>query len=377
MNQSMPPPSHTEEWTIGVEEEYQVIDPVTRELRPHADRILPRAQQALGEEVQPELYLSQIETATPVCRMLVDVRAELVRLRRGVIAAAANDGNRIAAAGTHPFSHWAEQQITPKARYKGIALDYQQLARELIIFGCHVHVGLDNREAAVEVLNRARNWLAPILALAANSPFWLGADTGYASFRTELWSRFPMAGPPHLFASRAEHDALVQALVATGSIEDATKIYWDIRLPERVQTVEFRVTDVCMTIDEAMMVAGLVRALVQTCYERALRDEPYRAVRPELIRAAHWRAARHGLDAELIDVSAERAVPAPDLIEMLLAFVRPALETSGDWDEISSIVRDTMQRGNGATRQREVYRRTGRIEDVVDFIVAETAKGTD
>ena len=376
MNESKPLPPRTEAFTIGVEEEYQVIDAATRELRPHADRILPQAQQVLGEEVQPELYLSQIETATPVCQTLTEVRAELVRLRRAVIVAAAQDGNLIAAAGTHPFSHWESQQITPKARYKGIAQDYRQLASELVIFGCHVHVGLSDREAAIQVMNRARVWLAPILALAANSPFWLGADTGYASFRTELWNRFPMAGPPHLFESRAEHDALVRALVATGSIEDATKIYWDIRLPERVQTVEFRVADVCMTIDEAVMVAGLVRALVQTCYERAQRDEPFPAARPELLRAAHWRAARYGLDADLIDVGPERAVPARELIDLLLAFVRPALEATGDWHEITSIVHETMQRGTGATRQREAYNRAGRWEDVVDLLIVETAKGT-
>src|SRR5919202_6860329 len=251
------------DWTIGVEEEYQIVDAETRALQPGAKRILPVAQQALGEQAQHELYLSQVESATPVCRTLADVRREVVRARRAVMEAATKEGHRIAAAGTHPFSHWASQELTPKARYEGIALDYRQLADEAVIFGCHVHIGLGDREAAVQVMNRVRPWLAPLLALSVNSPFWLGSDTGYASFRTQLWGRFPMAGPPHLFASRAEHDALVRALVATGSIEDATKIYWDVRLPERVETIEFRVTDVCMTVDEAVMVAGLVRGLAR------------------------------------------------------------------------------------------------------------------
>jgi carboxylate-amine ligase len=239
-----------------------------------------------------------------------------------------------------------------------------------------VHVGLHDREAAIHVLNRARIWLAPLLALAANSPFWLGSDTGYASYRTQLWGRFPMAGQPALFASRAEYDALVRALVATDSIEDATKIYWDIRLPEHIDTVEMRVTDVCLTVDEAVMVAGLARALVRTCYERAQRDEPFPAARPELLHPAHWRAARYGLGADLIDVGAERAVPARELIDSLLAFVRPALEAAHDWDEVSALVHATLVRGNGAERQRAAYERAGRWEDVVDFIIAETAKGT-
>lgn len=253
--------------------------------------------------------------------------------------------------------------------------DYQQLTRELVIFGCHVHVGISDRSIAIRVMNRARVWLAPILALAASSPFWLGTDTGYASYRTEIWGRWPISGPPLIFSSQAEYQAVVEALIATGSVEEATKVYWDVRLSERFPTVEFRLTDVCMTVDEAVMVAGLVRSLARTCYEQAQADKPFSATRHELIRAAHWRAARYGLDTELIDVEVMRAVPARELIEKFLAFVRPSLEEYGDWDEVSSLVRETMQRGNGATRQREVYKRTGRLEDVVDYIVAETLKG--
>ena len=364
-----------EDFTIGVEEEYQIINPTTRELCSRVQQILPIAQKALGDKVQPEAQLSQIEIGTPVCRTLADVRAELVRLRREVIAAAAIDGNQIAAAGTHPFSSWEQQQITPKERYQGLMRDYQQLTRELMIFGCHVHVGISDRNMAISVMNRARVWLAPLLALSTSSPFWLGTDTGYASYRTEIWSRWPISGPPLIFESQAEYEALVEALIATGSVEEATKIYWDVRLSERFPTVEFRITDVCMTVDEAVMIAGLVRSLARTCYEQALADKPFPAARHELIRAAHWRAARYGLDTELVDVGEMRAVPARELLEKFLAFVRPALEEYGDWDEISSLVRETMQQGNGATRQREVYKRTGRLEDVVDFIVAQTAKG--
>jgi carboxylate-amine ligase len=292
-----------------------------------------------------------------------------------MIEAAATDGKVIAAAGTHPFSHWEDQKLTPKPRYWQSAADFQQLTRELVIFGCHVHIGLNDRETAVQVLNRVRPWLAPLLALSSNSPFWLGADTGYASFRTELWGRFPQSGVPHAFESRAEYEALVRTLVETGSIQDATRIYWDVRLPEKTPTIELRVTDVCMRVDEAVMIAALARGLIGTCYEQVMRDEPWTAVRPELLRAAHWRAARYGLERELIDVEAGRAVPACEMLERLLRFVQPSLEEAGDWEEVSGLLREIMQEGTGAVRQRKAYERAGRMEDVVDLIVAETAKG--
>ncbi|MDQ6653831.1 MAG: carboxylate-amine ligase [Acidobacteriota bacterium] len=365
-----------EPFTIGVEEEYQIVHPATRELRSRAQLILPEAQAALGKQVTPELYQSQIEIGTSICHTVAEVRANIVRLRGEVIAAAEKYGNRIVAAGTHPFSHWEDQQLTPNARYRGIATEFQQLASEQLIFGCHVHIGISDREAAIRVMNRARLWLAPILALAANSPFWLGVDTGYASFRTGIWRRWPMAGTPQFFASRAEYDALVDTLVQTGSISDATKIYWDVRPSARFETLEFRVTDVCLTIDEAVLIAGLSRALARTCYDQAIKNEPALDVRPELLRAAKWRAARYGLEAELIDVADKRAIPAHELIERLLATLRPALERYGDWDEINSLTHVTLARGNGATRQRAAYARRDQLEDVVDLLIAETAQGT-
>ena len=370
-------PAHPEEFTIGVEEEYQIIHPETRELRSRASRILLEAEEAVGQQVQPELYLSQIEIGTRVCSTLMEVRAELVRLRRELIAAAEREGSRIAAAGTHPFSHWEDQRLTPKGRYMDIAQDYQQLAREQLIFGCHVHVGMSDREAAIRVMNRARIWLAPLLALSANSPFWLGADTGYASFRTEIWRRWPLAGTPQVFSSRAAYDALVETLVTTGSISDATKIYWDVRPSARFETLEFRVTDVCLTVDEAVMIAGLARALAHTCFVRAVRDEPVNQVRPEVLRAAKWRAARYGLDGELIDTEAGRAVPASEMIEKMLNFLRASLEERKEWEEVSGLVSEAVSRGTGARRQRDAYARAGRLEDVVDLIVSETAKGTN
>lgn len=366
-----------QDFTLGVEEEYQIIDSQTRRLRPRVMQVLPEAQAALGEGAQPEFQASQIEMATPVCLTLAEVRAQVVRARRALLDAAARDGGRIGAAGTHPFSQSADQPVTPKPRYQDMAEQYRHLAHELVIFGCHVHVGLPDSDAGLGVMNRARHWLAPLVALCANSPFWEGADTGYASYRTELWVRWPMAGPPLLFASREEHDALVQALVATGSISDASKIYWDIRLPEKLPTVEFRVADVCLRVDEAVLLAGLVRALARTCYAQAQGDEPFQAARPELLRAAHWRAARYGLEGELIDIAAGRAVPAAELVQSLLLFVRPALEEAGDWDEVSALVTETLRGGNGAMRQRAVFAETNRMEAVVDYILEETVQGTE
>jgi carboxylate-amine ligase len=365
-----------EEFTVGVEEEYQIVHPATRALRSRAQRILTKAQAAVGNEVQPELYLSQIEIGTPICRTLTDVRGELMRLRREVITAAEREGSRIAAAGTHPFSHWDEQKLTPKDRYVGIAKDYKQLAREQLIYGCHVHVGIRDRERAIEVMNRARPWLAVLLALSANSPFWLGVDTGYESFRTEIWRRWPMAGTPQVFASRAEYDRLVATLVATGSVSDATKIYWDVRPSARFETLEFRVTDVCLTVDEAVMTAGLARALARSCYEDAERGVEIQHARPEILRAAKWRAARYGLSSDLIDPQEGRAAPAREMVEKFLAYLRASLEEHGEWEEISSLVRETLDKGTGAARQRAAYERSGNLEGVVDFIVEETAMGT-
>jgi carboxylate-amine ligase len=369
--------AQTDEYTFGVEEEYQIVDPETRDLRGQGGQVVRRAWQDLGEEdVVPELLTPQIETMTPVCRTLAEVRAELSRLRREVAEVAAKEGGRIAAASTHPFSDWQEQPVTPKERYKRIVEHYQRLSRQQLAFGLHVHVGIEDREAAVQVINRVRVWLAPMLALSANSPFWLGADTGYASYRTQVWGRLPTAGPPAPFESRAEHDALIKALIASGTVPDPTKIYWDVRLSEHAETVELRVMDMCSKVDEAVMIAGLSRALVRTCHERAEREEPYPKTRPELLRGAHWLASRHGLDAELVDVEDQRSVPAQEMIEKLLAFVRPALEEGGDWEEVSTLVRDTLERGNGASRQRRAYERAGRLEDVVDMLIEETAQGT-
>lgn len=364
-------------FTIGVEEEFQIIDPLTYALSANIERILPPAREILGEAVQYELILSQVEAVTPICHTLSDLRATLSHLRHVIIETAEQVGSGIAAAGTHPFSPWHEQQITPKERYQLLVDDFHRLIREQVIFGCHVHIGLNDREMAVEVINRARLWLSPLLALSANSPFSEGNDTGYASFRTSRWWTSPFSGPPPFFSSRRDYDAFIQALVATRSVVDASRIYWDIRLPERYKTIEFRVMDVCLTIDETVMLAGLIRALVRTCYQEALQKIPVPATRAELLRVANWRAARYGLEGELMDVLAERVVPANELIERFLQLLRPALEAEGDWKQIAHLVYRTLRQGNGATRQRAIFAQTRNITDVVQYIMHETARGSD
>jgi glutamate---cysteine ligase / carboxylate-amine ligase len=368
-------PAQTSDYTLGVEEEYQIIDPETRALCPRAGDVLRRARQALGEDwVVPELRASQLEVLTPVCRTLPEVRAELLRLRQGVTRAAEEEGVRVAAASTHPFSHWREQPVTAGDRYKKILERERRMAEEQVVFGFHVHVGLRDREAALQVMNHARVWLAPLLALSANSPFWLGEDTGYASYRAQIWGSIPTAGPPGYFSSLAEHDALVEKLVATGGAMEANQIYWDMRLPQELETVEIRVSDVCTSLDEAVMLAGLCHALVRTCHERSRAGESHPEVRPEILRAAHWISSRYGLEAKLVDVEAGRAAPAREVIQKLLLFVRPVLEEHDDWEEVSSLVDETLERGTGATSQRRAYERTGKLEDVVDALIEETRR---
>jgi carboxylate-amine ligase len=366
-----------EEFTIGVEEEFQTIDAETRELRPRAEQILPAALSIVGEEVSPELRPSQIEIETPVSHSLGELREELGRLRRELAEAAEQEGSLIAAAGTHPFSKSEEQGVTEKQRYREIAETYQQLAQEQLIFGCHVHVNINDRDVAVRVMDRTQPWLAVLKALSTNSPFWQGQDTGYASYRTALYDRWPMSGTPDPFGSEACYDEVVEDLTQTESIPDETFLQWDVRLSARYGTVEFRVADVCMTVDETVMVAGLARSLARACYDQVMRDEVLSQPRPELLRAARWRAARFGTEGDLVDLMRCRSIPARQMVEGFLDFLRADLEEHGEWDELAALVGQTLQRGTGARRQREALERGGELSDVVDLIVKETLAGLE
>ena len=359
-------------FTVGVEEEYLIVDGLTGALRPRATSVLPAARKVLGDQVQPELSQSQIEVETAVCQSLDEVRTELGRLRAEVISAAEQSGSWVAASGSHPSADWREQATTPKDRYLELDRDFRLLAWELLICGCHVHVAIEEPEDAIRVIDRSRPWLPTLLALSTNSPFWQGVDSGYCSYRTQVFDRLPVTGAPPLLGSRAEFDRLVEELMATGSMADPTRLYWDVRPSARFPTVEFRVCDVCLTIDEAVMVAGLTRALVRTCHAQAVAGGPVPSTRPEVVRSARWRAARDGLDGELVDLAAGRTRPAAEVVDRLLSFVRPDLEDSGEWDEVSALVAQTLERGTGARRQREVFERTGSLAEVVEWLAGQT-----
>ncbi|MEL6381191.1 MAG: carboxylate-amine ligase [Cyanobacteria bacterium J06626_18] len=368
--------SNTAAFTLGVEEEYQIINPRTRELAGKSNKLID-ANQHNGQtkDLLYELHRCQVEIATGVCKTLTDVHQELVQARRSALLAAQEHGLAIAAAGTHPFSQWQKQKVTPKDRYRGLDAVLQQLARELVIFGCHVHVGIADREAAVEIVNRARQWLPTLLSLTANSPFWLGRDTGYHSYRMELWCRLPTAGPPPCFKNYDDYRAFIQQLIDTDITDDPTKIYWDIRLSERFPTVEFRVADVCGTVDEAVMFAGVVRALAQACYRDFCDHKAYPEIRSELIKAAMWQAARYGTEGELIDFTAMSPMTATDSIHRLLDYIRPALEMHGDWHIVSRQVERILTEGNSAQRQRHIYQTSGSYQAVVDYLVEQTTQG--
>lgn len=370
----MSPPNDL--FTIGVEEEYQVIDPKTRKLCPKAHQILPLAQEDCQEAtVQLEFRQSQIEVATPVCHSLAEVRTALANLRRNLIAAAEAVGCQLAAGGTHPFSRWQEQPLTTKPCYHKLAHRYRGLMDELVTFGCHVHVGIPDPDRAIQVMNRARGWLPSVLALSASSPFWLGADTHHASYRTVLIQRLPMAGIPQAFASYREYKSTVDDLLATQIIDHPSQICWHLRPSERFPTLEFRIADMPLTVDETVMLTGLVRGIVRTCYDQVRAQRFYGDIRSEVLTAALWKAARWGLEANLVDVDTAEAVPARQLIEKLMAFVRPALEDWGEWQEVSASVRKTLRQGNGATRQRRVFEQQGALTDVVDYLIEETGRG--
>lgn len=368
--------NETEEFTIGVEEEYQIIEPKTRELCGKAEQIIGYVRDNLKPDykdvIQPEMYRSQVEIATVICQSLSQVRQELTRCRQAVIEAAEVSGKAIAAAGTHPFSDWREQEITQKPRYQDLEAEFKQLIRELVIFGNHVHIGMSDRAIALQVINRVRIWLPVLLALSANSPFWLGQITDYASYRTEMWTRLPMTGAPQIFADEQEYQTLIDDLISAGAIKDPTNIYWDIRISDKFPTIEFRVTDICLTVEEAVTITGLVRALVWTGYQEVINNVPLNRVRPELLQAAQWCAARYGLTNNLIDVIDKIPLTAQDLVNKFLNYLRPGLEKFGDWDLISTSVQKILEQGNGAQRQLAIYQKNQSLVEVVDYLVEQT-----
>jgi carboxylate-amine ligase len=359
--------------TLGVEEEFLVVDAATGALVPRSHQLLPRARDVLGEEVAPELNLCQIEVGTPVCQSLDEVRDHLIRLRVGLHDSGERLGVAVAATATHPFSWWQHQQVDlSNERYSRMDDTYQIVAREQVICGCHVHVGVGDGDLAIGVMNRVRPWLPVLLALSANSPFWQGLDTGYSSYRLQVWQRWPTSGMPPELQSRHEYDELVRELQAIDAVEDATFLYWYARPSARFPTLEFRVCDVCLDVEHTVTVAGIIRALAWTKCQEVV--EARLAIMPprEVMEAAVWRAARYGLEGSLVSPRTWKPEPAMDVVDQLLDHVRPALEAHGDWDRVSEGVQDLVGRGNGATIQRRAFRRRGDGREVVGEILDRT-----
>ncbi len=368
----------TDTLTLGVEEEFLVVDEASGALLPRADDVLAHAAPALGDAVASELNLCQIEVGTPVCTTLAEVRSELTRLRRGLSSAAREVGSCIASIGAHPFGYWEDQRVdVGNERYRRMEDAYQIVARQQVICGCHVHVGIADRELAIETMNRSRPWLAVLLALSANSPFWRSLDTGYASYRLQVWQRWPTSGMPPRLRSYTEFQELVAQLQAIEAIEDPTFIYWYVRPSIRFPTLEFRACDACLEVDHTVAVAGLVRALAWTCARQALDGRDDGAPRREVMQAAMWRAARYGLTAELVSPSAMAIRPAAEVVDELLGHVREGLEAHGDWEQVRELVAGILRHGNGASRQLAAFARRRDTHDVLDEVVDATVPPHD
>ncbi|MBB2911930.1 carboxylate-amine ligase [Streptosporangium becharense] len=353
---------------VGVEEEFHVVDLDTRHLVPRAGVLL---EQLPADRFTHELQRSVVEANSRPFVRLEDLGHDLTALRRTVIGAADGVGLGIAAAGSVPLVDLEALKISPDPRYEQMLADYQLLTREQLICGTQVHAEVDNRDLAVAVAHRLAPWLPPLLALSSSSPYWLGSDTGYASYRPLIWQRWPTTGPVAAFSSAAEYDRVVGELVRSGVITDPGMIYFDIRPSAHLPTVELRICDGCPRVDDVVLIAGLFRALVARELEAVQRD-PGRTVRLEMVRAATWRAARSGLEGELVDPTEGVPRPAAEVIRRMLEDLRPHLEEAGDWEIVTSLASDALARGSSSARQRRAFARGGRLSDVVDLILTET-----
>ncbi|MBW3603977.1 MAG: glutamate--cysteine ligase [Actinobacteria bacterium] len=364
------------ELTLGVEEEFHIADAASRMLAQQGDVLLDDIADAGFEPEQfaSEIYLSMVETATVVCTTLDDVRAQLLALRRELCATAREHGMRVLAAGTMPLARHRIQQITPDQRYRHIERVHQQVSREMMACGMHVHLGVPDRDEAVGVLNHVRPYLPALLALSANSPFWDARDTGFASYRTVLWGRWPSAAMPGVFADADEYDAVAQLLIESGAILDLGQIYWDARLSIENPTLEFRVSDVCLTVDEAVLQAGLCRAMVRRCLQRVRAGCPPPAVRSELLTAAKWRAARFGLEDRLYDPLRQQLCAPQELFADLIDDLRDALDEEGDTEQVTQLLDRVLHDGSASRRQRQAFAASGRLEDTIDLIAAQTCR---
>src|SRR5688500_12156514 len=350
----MKPPS----LTLGIEEEYQIIDPETRELRSYITEIL-KGDHLVMEEIKPELHQSMVEIGTKVCRTPAEVRTELIRLRGVVMDLAAKNGLRIAAAGTHPFSCWTKQAITPLERYMGVQKDLAELAQQLLIFGTHVHVGIEDREFLIDALNVSRYLLPHVLALSTSSPFWQGRRTGLKSYRSIIFRNFPRTGIPPVLQSYGEYENMLETLVRTRSVPDGSKIWWDVRPHHLYPTLEFRVCDVCTRVDEAVCVVALLQAIIAKLWKLRYDNMTFRVYPLTMIEENKWRAVRYGLDGKLIDFGEQQEGPARALIrEVVEWFIDDVVDDLGSRRQVEYAFK-ILDEGTSADRQLATFERTG------------------
>jgi carboxylate-amine ligase len=366
---------HEHVFTLGIEEEFQIIDPKTRELRSHIQQILADGKVLLKEHIKAEMHQSVVELGTEVCTDVADARRQVVDLRSQLATVAARGGLKIASAGTHPISHWMNQLITDNERYETIVKDMQQIARANLIFGLHVHVGIPDRAEAIDVMNQARYFLPHLYALSTNSPFWLGQNTGLKAYRQMIFERFPRTGIPDAFESLTEYEDYLKLLVSTNCIDNAKKIWWDIRLHPFFNTIEFRICDAQSRVDDTIAIAALMQAIVVKLHKLRRQNVTFRNYPRRLIEENRWRASRYGIDGKLIDFGRCCEMDERALLHEMLEFIADELEELGSKRELAHIERIICE-GTGADRQLRAWEANGHdLKAVVDQIINETYEG--
>src|SRR5215213_1230915 len=354
-------------FTLGVEEEYMVIDPESRELKSHEQKIVHEGQKVIKDKVKAEMHQAVVEVGTDICQNVDEAFKDVATLRSTISGIAESLGFAMGASGTHPFSHWESQLITDHARYNELVAELQEAARSNLIFGLHVHVGMETREMANHIANSTRYFLPHVYALSTNSPFWEGRKTGYKSFRTKVFDKFPRTGIPESFESIEAYDNYVKLLMKTNCIDNAKKIWWDLRVHPFFNTVEFRICDVPMTVDETIAIAALFQAICAKIYKLRLQNLNFIQYSRALINENKWRAGRYGIDGFLIDFGKEEEINTRVLIYELLDFVDDVVDQLGSRHRIS-YVHKMLENGTGADRQIAVYDKTKNLVNVAEFI---------
>ncbi|NCF15898.1 MAG: carboxylate-amine ligase [Gammaproteobacteria bacterium] len=370
-------------FTLGVEEEYLLVDKETRGLViDPPETLMAEAEEKCGAQVTSEFLRSQIEVGTKVCKNIQEVREDLARLRRNIIEVTDSHGIAPIAASTHPFSSWTDQKHTEKDRYDQLTHEMQGAARRLVICGMHVHVGIDDDELRIDLMNQMSYFLPHLLALSCSSPFWRGRDTGLKSYRLTIFDALPRTGVPERFASWAEYERHVAIMQNAGLIEDSTRIWWDLRPSGRFPTLETRIMDVCTRLDDAVALASLLACIMRMLYRLRTRNQRWRLYTPMLIRENRWRAMRYSFDEGLIDLAKGSVVPFEDLMDELCSLIAADARALGCEEEVKG-VHNILSRGTSAHRQLKDYeleRASGAsaedaLKSVVDTLVQDTAEG--